>query len=143
MTIFLGLTAVAGGTEMVLLRAGTRACRRRGRIAFPLVDSWLVPAWGSGIEREDSPPTDTSFADRGRFGFLAGWTRLSARPLGPGPEETSDTGARPTRWCSMQGSKEEVMSTPLMHNTDESDDLRKLAVEQLQKKRGLQAHIVA
>ena len=35
------------------------------------------------------------------------------------------------------------MSTPLMHNTDQSDDLRRLAIEQLRKKRGLQAHIVA
>jgi hypothetical protein len=35
------------------------------------------------------------------------------------------------------------MTVPVTHSADQSHDLRTLAIEQLRKKRGLQAHIIA
>jgi 2TM domain len=39
--------------------------------------------------------------------------------------------------------KEAAMTTPVPPSTNHPDELRKLAIEQLRKKRGLQAHLIA
>jgi hypothetical protein len=49
MTVFLGLTAVAGGVEMVAFRAGNSYLPSAWLDRIPLVDSWLVPGLVLGL----------------------------------------------------------------------------------------------
>jgi hypothetical protein len=80
MLIFLGVTALGGGFEMVLYRAGNSYLPKAWLNDIPLIDSWLVPGLVLGLGfGVGSPVTAYGLLRQPRWGLAGPVERLTGR----------------------------------------------------------------